>query len=142
LARVLRVSDFNPRRYDASAREAYPALRQTSAVSNLAVGVFVIAALYFAREVFVPLALALLLSFALGPLVMFLRRWHVGRMPSVIAAVLLAFVLIFSLGSVIGNQLAHLAENLPQYQTNVAEKIHSLRGSAADGGVVGRARPC
>jgi predicted PurR-regulated permease PerM len=36
-------------------------------VSNLAVGVFVIAALYFAREVFVPLALALLLSFALGP---------------------------------------------------------------------------
>ena len=136
---MLRVSDFNPRRYDASPREAYPALRQTSAVSNLAVGVFVIAALYFAREVFVPLALALLLSFALGPLVMFLRRWHAGRVPSVIAAVLLAFVLIFSLGSVIGNQLAHLAENLPQYQTNVAEKIHSLRGSATDGGVVGRA---
>ena len=108
-------------------------------MSNLAVGVFVIAALYFAREVFVPLALALLLSFALGPLVMFLRRWHVGRMPSVIAAVLLAFVLIFSLGSVIGNQLAHLAENLPQYQTNVAEKIHSLQGSATGGGVVGRA---
>jgi predicted PurR-regulated permease PerM len=136
---VLRVSDFNPRRYDASPREAYPALRQTSAVSNLAVGVFVIAALYFAREVFVPLALALLLSFALGPLVMFLRRWHAGRVPSVIAAVLLAFVLIFSLGSVIGNQLAHLAENLPQYQTNVAEKIHSLQGSATGGGVVGRA---
>ena len=133
------MSDFNPRRYDASPREAYPALRQTSAMSNLAVGVFVIAALYFAREVFVPLALALLLSFALGPLVMFLRRWHVGRMPSVIAAVLLAFVLIFSLGSVIGNQLAHLAENLPQYQTNVAEKIHSLQGSATGGGVVGRA---
>ena len=108
-------------------------------MSNLAVGVFVIAAFYFAREVFVPLAVALLLSFALGPLVMFLRRWHVGRMPSVIAAVLLAFVLIFSLGSVIGNQLAHLAENLPQYQTNVAEKIHSLQGSATGGGVVGRA---
>jgi predicted PurR-regulated permease PerM len=133
------VSDFNPRRYEASPREAYPVLRQSSTMSNLAVGVFVIAALYFAREVFVPLALALLLSFALGPLVMFLRRWHVGRMPSVIAAVLLAFVLIFSLGSVIGNQLAHLAENLPQYQTNVAQKIHSLQGSATGGGVVGRA---
>jgi predicted PurR-regulated permease PerM len=133
------VSDFNPRRYEASPREAYPVLRQSSTMSNLAVGVFVIAALYFAREVFVPLAVALLLSFALGPLVMFLRRWHVGRMPSVIAAVLLAFVLIFSLGSVIGNQLAHLAENLPQYQTNVAEKIHSLQGSATGGGVVGRA---
>src|SRR6185369_5199239 len=108
-------------------------------MNNLAVGVFVIAALYFAREVFVPLALALLLSFALGPLVVFLRRWHVGRVPSVIAAVLLAFVLIFSLGSVIGNQLAHLAENLPQYQSNVAEKIRSLQGSATGGGVVGRA---
>jgi predicted PurR-regulated permease PerM len=108
-------------------------------MSNLAVGVFVIAALYFAREVFVPLALALLLSFALGPLVVLLRKWRFGRMPSVIAAVVLAFILIFGLGSVIGGQLAHLAENLPQYQTNVAEKIHSLQGSTTGSGIMGRA---
>ena len=133
------MSDFNPRRYDAPPREAYPVLRQTSAMNNLAVAVFIIAALYFARDVFVPLALALLLSFALGPLVMRLRRWRFGRVPSVLTAVVLAFILIFGLGSVIGSQLAHLAENLPQYQTNVAEKIHSLQGSASGSGIVGRA---
>jgi predicted PurR-regulated permease PerM len=132
------VSDSNPRRYDA-ARDDYPRLRPGSATNNLAAGVVVIAALYFARDVFVPLALALLLSFALGPLVMLLRKWRFGRMPSVIAAVVLAFILIFGLGSVIGSQLAHLAENLPQYQSNVAEKIHSLQGSTTGRGIMGRA---
>jgi predicted PurR-regulated permease PerM len=108
-------------------------------LGTLAIGLIAIAALYFAREVFVPLALAVLLSFALGPLVALLRRWHFGRVPSVIAAVLLAFFVIFGVGSLIGGQLAHLAENLPQYQTNITDKIHSLRGSATGSGILGRA---
>ena len=95
---------------------------QASLVGTLAIGLIAIAALYFARDVFVPLALAVLLSFALGPLVALLRRWHLGRVPSVIAAVLLAFFVIFGVGSLIGGQLAHLAENLPQYQTNIMDK--------------------
>jgi predicted PurR-regulated permease PerM len=120
-------------------REVYPVAKPTPVLGTLAVGVIAIAALYFAREVFVPLALAVLLSFALGPLVLLLRRWHFGRIPSVIAAVLLAFLVIFGIGSVIGGQLAYLADNLPQYQSNITEKIHSLRGSAAGSGIVGRA---
>src|ERR1700720_2899334 len=103
----------------------------SSALGTMAVGVIVVAALYFAREIFVPLALAILLSFALGPLVLLLRRWHFGRIPSVIAAVLLAFLVIFGVGSIIGSQLAHLAENLPAYQSNIKDKIDSLRGSAS-----------
>jgi predicted PurR-regulated permease PerM len=111
----------------------------TSAVATLAVGVIAIAALYFAREIFVPLALAVLLSFALGPLVLLLRRWHLARIPSVIAVVLLAFMVIFSIGALIGSQLAHLAENLPQYQYNISDKIHTLRGSSTGSGIVARA---
>jgi predicted PurR-regulated permease PerM len=105
----------------------------------LAVGVIVIAALYFAREVFVPLALAILLSFALAPLVALLRRWHFGAVLSVIAAVLFSFLVIFGVGALIGGQITHLAENLPQYQSNITNKIHSLRSSTAGSGIVGRA---
>jgi predicted PurR-regulated permease PerM len=58
-----------------------------TSLGSLAVGVVTVAALYFGREVFVPMALAILLGFALAPLVLLLRRWHLGRVPSVIAVV-------------------------------------------------------
>ena len=109
-----------------------------SSLGALGVGAVVVAGLYFARDVFVPLALAMLLSFALGPLVMALRRRHLGRVPSVVVAVILAFSAIFGIGTMIGTQLEHLAENLPQYQTNVTSKIHALRGNIAGIGMVGR----
>jgi len=127
------MSDRPPPRAD------YPLVDSSSALATFAVGVIVVAALYFAREIFVPLALAILLSFALGPLVLLLRRWYFGRIPSVIAAVLLAFLVIFGVGSIIGSQVAHLAENLPAYQSNIKDKIDSLRGSATGSGIVGRA---
>jgi predicted PurR-regulated permease PerM len=73
------------------------------------------------------------------PLVKLLRGWHFGRIPAVIAAVLLAFLVICGIGSVIGGQLARLADNLSEYQTNITDKIHALRGSAFGSGIVGRA---
>lgn len=107
--------------------------------ATLTAGFIGIAALYFARDVFVPLALAILLSFALGPLAVVLRRWHIGRVSSVIAVVVFAFLIIFGVGALIGSQAAHFAENLPQYQSNIADKIHSLRSSTTGPGVIGRA---
>jgi predicted PurR-regulated permease PerM len=98
-----------------------------------------VAALYFAREIFVPLALAILLSFMLAPLVLLLRRLHLGRIPSVLVAVLLAFVVILGIGAFIGTQLVQLADNLPHYQTTIKDKIRSVRGSAGGSGVVERA---
>jgi predicted PurR-regulated permease PerM len=106
-------------------------------LNTLIIAVVVVGALYFARDVFVPLALALLLSFALGPLVMMLRRWRFGRVPSVIAGVVLASLIIFGIGGLIGSQLAGLAENLPQYRYNMVEKIHSLRSAAVGSGILG-----
>ena len=85
-------------------------------LGTLAVGVIAIAALYFGREVFIPIALAVLLSFALGPPVLLLRRWHINRVLAVIVVVVLAFSVILGIGALIGSQLAHLAENLPGYQ--------------------------
>jgi predicted PurR-regulated permease PerM len=107
-------------------------------VGNLAIGVVAVVALYLGREVFVPMALAVLLSFALAPSVLLLRRCYFGRVPSVVAVVLFAFGAICGLGFLLGNQLTHLAGNLPQYQYNITEKIHSFRGTAIREGIVGR----
>jgi predicted PurR-regulated permease PerM len=98
----------------------------------------VVAALYFGQPIFVPLALAILLSFALAPLVEFLRRIKFGRVPSVMVSVLFAFFVIGMLGSYIGTQLGQLAIELPHYQTNLVHKIHSVKGSADSSSVVQR----
>ena len=105
----------------------------------MAVGIIVIAALDLGREVFVPLALAILLSFALGPLVLLLRRLRFGRIPSVAASVLIAFLVISGIGVIIGGQLTGLAGNLPTYQYNITEKIASIKRVTAGGGLVQRA---
>jgi predicted PurR-regulated permease PerM len=94
---------------------------------TLAVGVVMVAALYFGREVFIPLVLAVLLSFVLSPVVNLLRWIHLGRVPSVIVAVLLALGVLGGIGAVIGTQVAGLAGNLPQYQTTVQRKVAGLQ---------------
>jgi predicted PurR-regulated permease PerM len=76
--------------------------------------------------VFVPIALAILLSFVLAPLVGVLRRWHLPRALSVVSVVLLAFTSIFALGGVIATQLTQLAGDLPRYELTMREKIKSL----------------
>lgn len=101
---------------------------------TLAVGVVVIAALYYGREVFIPLVLAILLSFVLAPVVSFLRRMYLGRVPSVIIAVLLALSIILGIGAVLGTQVASLATDLPRYQTTVQQKLSGLQE-----GLLGRA---
>ena len=110
-----------------------------TSLGTLAVAVVIVVGLYFGREVFVPIALAILLSFALGPAVLLLRRGHLGRVPAVIAVVILAFSIIGGVGAFVGTQLAHLAGELPGYQTNIGQKIHSLRHTTSNAGIVDRA---
>ena len=108
-------------------------------VAAAAVAAITIGTLYFGREVFVPIALAILLSFVLAPLVRLLQRWHIPRGLSVISVVFIAFMSIFALGGVIATQVAELAGDLPQYQFTMREKIKSLRGTAATSGTLERA---
>jgi predicted PurR-regulated permease PerM len=79
-------------------------------IASAIVAAIIIAALYFGREVFVPIALAILLSFVLAPLVRLLQRWHIPRALSVISVVLVAFATIFALGGVIATQVTELAD--------------------------------
>jgi predicted PurR-regulated permease PerM/GAF domain-containing protein len=100
--------------------------------------VLAIGALYFGRDIFIPFALAILLSFAVTPLVNWLRRLKLPRIAAVLVAVTLAFIVIGGIAFVVGRQLVQLANNLPAYQTTITQKIRSLQQSAPGGGVVER----
>jgi predicted PurR-regulated permease PerM len=96
---------------------------------TLAVGVLAVSALYFARDVLIPITLAIMLSFLVAPLADFLLRWRIGHVASVFAAVLLSVSVIVLLGSVIGTQLTELVSNAARYQATIEHKIeaaHSL----------------
>jgi predicted PurR-regulated permease PerM len=117
-------------------RPEIPASGVSSNASSVFIALAIVSVLYFGREIFVPLALAVLLSFALAPLVQFLRRCHVPRLGAVTIVVLVAFLVIFGIGALIAQEVKQLAENLPQYQITIGKKIESLRGAAP--GVVGK----
>jgi predicted PurR-regulated permease PerM len=100
-----------------------------SNLTAIVVAVIVVVALYFGRDVLIPITLALLLAFVLSPAVELLRRIRLGRIPSVILAVVLALGVILALGSAIGTQVAQLSKDVPRYQTTIEHKIADLRAS-------------
>ena len=89
--------------------------------------VLVIAILYWAQEVLVPIAIAILLTFVLNPLVTGLERLRLGRIVSVTISVAMAFAILLGVGWVCARQIAGLANELPQYRRNIREKIADLR---------------
>ena len=104
---------------------------RTATLQSLLIAAIVITGLYVAREVLLPLALAILLSFVLTPALLLLRRGKVPRVVGVAIVVAFAFALIFGLGWLMSQQATQLAGDLPRYQHVLAEKISALRKSAA-----------
>src|SRR5690349_21559200 len=92
-----------------------------------------IAALYVAREVLVPLAVAVLLSFLLTPSVRRLERWHIGRLPAVLLIFFGATVCVGGVGYIIANQLIDVLNQLPAYKENLHNKMVSLSGRPGGG---------
>jgi len=101
-----------------------------SGIWALLLTAFVVAALYFGRSVFVPIALATLITFLLSRLVTRLERW-IGRIAAVLVTVIAMFTIFAAASWVIGRQVIDLADKLPDYQANIATKIRSLRLPAA-----------
>src|ERR1700749_748154 len=108
-------------------------------VAGAVVAAIIIGALYLGRDIFIPVALAILLSFALAPFVRLLQRARLPRAAAVLMVVLFAFASIFALGGLIASQLAQLAGELPRYEYTMQEKIRSLRGTAAASSTLERA---
>ncbi len=105
----------------------------------LGVGVLIVVVLYFGREIFMPIALAVLLSFVLAPLVRLLRGLHVPRGLAVALSVVLAFTIVATLAWLMASQVSQLATDLPRYQETMRNKIVSLKGAAGTSGAMERA---
>jgi predicted PurR-regulated permease PerM len=108
-------------------------------VATVLVGGAIVAALYFGREVLLPIALAVLLSFVLAPPVRLLQRLYLPRLAAITIVVLLAFGVIFGLATLMFAQVSQLAADLPSYQSNLREKIQALRGAATASGTLEQA---
>ena len=95
--------------------------------------VIVVAVLRVAQEVFIPLALAILFTFLLAPLVSRLARWGVNRLLAVIVSVAVALTLVVALADVAFNQFTDLAHELPGYQRQLHENLTHIRGAVRGG---------
>jgi predicted PurR-regulated permease PerM len=96
----------------------------------------VVAALYFAQEVLIPLALAVLLCFLLAPLVTRLERYRLGRVASDVFVVCGAAAVLVALGWVVTAQLLNLADRMPQYEGEIIAKVQRVKGRFGGGGGV------
>jgi predicted PurR-regulated permease PerM len=106
--------------------------RTLEMLATLFVVALVVAVLYVGREIFIPIAIAIPVSFVLSPPVLLLRGWGLGRVPSVLIVVLAALVIAFLVGAVLTRQVSDLATDLPKYQATINAKIVKLRDAAAD----------
>src|SRR6201996_3758510 len=107
-----------------------PAVSQAPQIRDRAVGIIataaVLALLYFARDVLVPITLAFILSLLIAPLVRALRRIGLGQTLSVVGAVLVLALSLATVAGVIGTQLMRMSTSLPKYERTLERKLETL----------------
>jgi predicted PurR-regulated permease PerM len=103
--------------------------RLLNAFAGVSLGVLIVAVLYFAQAIFIPLSLAVFLTFLMAPVVDRLERW-VGRPVAVVSAVLTATGLLAGVGWIVTHQVSGLVQTLrsdPKYTRNIDEKVEFAR---------------
>lgn len=104
--------------------------------NNLLTAALVISGLYFAREILVPVALAVLISFVLTPLVGFLHRWHFPRAAAIGVTVAVALAVVAGLAGMVISQVNSLATDLPKYRATLREKVQNIRDTVGGPGIL------
>jgi predicted PurR-regulated permease PerM len=105
---------------------------QFALILALQIGVAVVAGLYLARDVLIPITAAVLLSFVLTPLVNLLRHAKLGRVPAVLLAVVVALAAILVVGGFVGTQVTQLATRIPEYASTIESKVDAVRSATVD----------
>jgi predicted PurR-regulated permease PerM len=96
--------------------------------------VLIVAVLYWAQAILVPVALAVLLSFVLTPVVTPLQRWF-GRLPGLLMVTIAVFVLLAAAGWGLNTQITSVLDELPAYRDNIRHRIRDIRGAGRGGSV-------
>lgn len=97
-----------------------------SPVETLVIFAAIVAALYLGRGIAIPIAIAVLISFSLGPPVSWLRRHHFGRLPAILAVALPVLLTLVAFAYLVTTEVGRLAENIPAYETNIETKINGV----------------
>lgn len=101
--------------------------RAMTTLAAVAVFVVVVTALYWARSIFIPVALAVFLTFVMSPVVAWLQRRRFGRLPAVLTTVGMGVFLFLLIGWLVVSQMAELADTLPDYTENIKQKVGTAR---------------
>jgi predicted PurR-regulated permease PerM len=96
--------------------------------------VLIVAVLYWAQAVFVPVALAVLLTFFLTPVVTPLQR-RLGRVPAVLTITIVAFLLLGLAAWALTWQVTSVLDELPAYRENIRQRVRDIRGASRGGSV-------
>ncbi|MDQ2832606.1 MAG: AI-2E family transporter, partial [Acidobacteriota bacterium] len=90
----------------------------------------IVLTLYFARELLIPFAFALTLSFLLAPAVTRLEALRTPRILAVALTGVLTFACIFGIGYVVAHQLMSIAKDLPAYRLSIRHRMASVHSPA------------
>lgn len=107
-------------------------------VPRLATIVAVAAVLYIARDVFLPLAVAMLLAFAMSPPVRVLRHRGVPHLAAVLIVAAMAAVVIGVFFVIVATDISQLLRDLPTFQANILKKFDALQAAGSSDGVISR----
>lgn len=112
-----------------------PPLTRRGVFETVATFALLVALLYLGAGILVPLVLAILLAFALSPMVDLLsRRFHFPYAVAVIVSVLTAFLIVGLFAYAAGTQLIQIGAEMPAYQTTIANKLRELQQQLEGGG--------
>jgi len=112
-------------------------VQNPSLIHILGTLILIIACLFWAKVVLIPIALAVLLTFLLNPIVSALHSRGLPRAPAVLVVVVLLFSVVGGIAWTVTRQLGMLAYELPRYQENLKNKISDLR-ELGKSGVIAR----
>ncbi len=133
------LADLVPRSTRRPPGDDAPDLARTLDTLATAVMILVtLAILYFAREILIPVAIAVILSFVLSPLVKLMRRLGLGKKLAVGLAVVVTFTVTVGLGAILAKQISDLADDATRYQATVSQKVAGVRNFAANNPLLAR----
>ncbi|MCU0705472.1 MAG: AI-2E family transporter [Fimbriiglobus sp.] len=94
----------------------------------------VIVAVYWMRSVFIPIVLAIFLTYVLAPLVRFAQRWRLGRLPAVVLVAGVALAVFLGTTAVLAQQMSGLSESLAENKDRIIGKLAQARAAIVGDG--------
>lgn len=111
----------------AAAQPVQPTLLTRVSANTLLSVTCVLALLHFGRDVLQPIALAVILSLLVAPMLQVLGRFGLRRLPAMLVTLVLAGVCVVGTAMVLATQLLRVSEDLPQYRSALERKIEQVR---------------